>query len=133
MKWNYVKPLASQSSLKEFEQIVQYRFPEDFRKCVQQYNGGRPEQRVFDTDKGTDRMITSLLSFNQQDKENVWDLWEWGKEDLQDRYVPFGIDPFGNLLAFDVKTNDVMFLDHETGTVEKAASNFTEFLEKLHE
>lgn len=40
MEWKYVKPLQTERLITSFENLVKYKFPEEFRKTVLLYNGG---------------------------------------------------------------------------------------------
>lgn len=129
MNWKYVKPLASEDLIGEFETAVGYTFPESFRRCVLEHNGGRPEKRSFRTDR-EERCMKSFLSFNKGDRETVWMARNW-LQDGQDRYVTFAVDNFGNLICFEKQTGAVVFYDAETATWEKASGSFEEFMESL--
>ena len=131
MGWKYVKQLSSEESIEAFERLVNYAFPKNFKDCVKQYNGARPKYRVFDTDKKTGRELKSLLSFNREDKETVWDIYEWSKTEHQGKYIPFAIDNFGNLICFD-RTGKIVFINHETLELEVVASSFEEFIGGLY-
>ena len=55
----------------------------------------------------------------------------WAKNGELDRYIVFATDPFGNKICFD-KTNDkIVFIDHETLSIEVVADDFTEFVDSL--
>lgn len=133
MEWKYVKPLSSEDNINEFECLVKYAFPEDFRECIKKYNGGRPQKKIFDTDTTKERALKSFLSFNKNDRETVWRIYEWNKQELGDRYVAFAVDNFGNLICFDANNDHIVFLNHENLGVEKVADDFMEFINKLHE
>lgn len=133
MEWKYVKTLSSADNINEFECLVKYAFPDDFRNCILSNNGGRPGKRVFDTNRNKERVLKSFLSFNKEDRETVWKIQDWNKEELSDRYIPFAIDNFGNLICFDAENDKVVFLELEYVTVEQIADNFTEFMSKLYE
>jgi hypothetical protein len=132
MDWKYVKPLESEDLISEFENSQEIDFPESYKELVKQYNGGRPVKDVFDTDVTKERTIKSLLSFNKEDRETVWKIAEWNKDELKNRFVAFGIDNFGNLICFKTSDLSVVFLDIETLSEEKIADSFSEFLEKLY-
>ena len=132
MQWKYVKPLLSSESISDFETVVKYKFPDDFKKCVLENNGGRPDSRTFDTDRTKERELKSFLSFNKDDIESIWKISEWNKSELSDKYVAFAIDNFGNLICFDIKNNNIIFLDHETLNTEKISDDFTGFLNGLY-
>ena len=133
MEWKYVKPLSSEDLIEEFERLAKYSFPDDFKKCVSSYNGGRPSLKTFDTDSAKERELKSFLSFNKDDRETVWKIYDWNKDDLSDRYIPFAIDNFGNLICFDSDNNGVVFLDHDNLNSEQIAKSFTEFMTVLYE
>ena len=132
MTWKYVKPLESIKNIDDYECMVRYSFPDEFRECVITNNGGRPEYRCFDTDKAKERALKSFLSFNRNDKETVWKLYEWKKEQLGDKYVPFAIDNFGNLICFDANNDHIVFLNHEKSSVENIADSFSSFFDSLY-
>ena len=132
MNWKYIKPLNSEKLIDDFEQLVCYFFPNEFKSCVRLNNGGRPAYKRFDTDKNIGREIKSFLSFNFNDKETVWKIYEWNEEELSNKYIAFAIDNFGNLICFDSKNDGVVFFNHENSTIELIASSFVEFMNLLY-
>ena len=133
MNWEYVKTLKSANLIDEFESLVGYEFPGDFKECVMQYNGGYPEREAFDTDTTKERVFNHLLSFNKEDISTIWKTNEGHIEGLPDKYVVFADDPFGNLICFDKDNDNVIFWNHEDESVEHIANTFTELLDKLYE
>ncbi len=132
MNWKYVKTLKTENLIADFESLACYEFPEEFRDCVMHYNGGRPERKGFDTNLNSGRELKSFLSFNTDDKETVWKIYEWNKDELSNKYLAFAIDNFGNLICFDMNNDNVVFLNHEDLSVEHIANTFAEFLELLY-
>jgi hypothetical protein len=133
MNWKYVKKLKSVELIKEYERLVNYELCDSFIQCVIRNNGGRPEKKIFDTDRVKERALKSFLSFNKEDRETVWKMYEWSKEELNDEFIPFAIDNFGNLICFDKHDDKIVFVNHEDNSVEIAAVNFDTFIESLHE
>ena len=133
MEWKYVKPLKSEDLISEYEALVGYQLPEAFKECVRQYNGGRPANRTFDTDKSQERSLKSFLSFNREDRETVWKTVDCMSKKTVQSYAPFAIDNFGNLICFDKQNDSVVFLDHESRKTEIAAPDFPSFMEALYE
>lgn len=132
MNWKYVKALKSKNAIAEFETSYKIRFPDSFKEIVAKYNGGRPENDIYDTDKTKERTIKSILSFNQDDKETIWKINEWSAEVLGDKYVAFAIDHFGNLICFSKSDRSIIFIDLETLKTENIASDFVSFIDKLY-
>jgi len=132
IQWRYVKPLKDKNLVEDFECAVTYEFPNSFKECIENYNGGRPSESVFDTYKTKGIAMKSLLSFNKEDKENIWSLNEWVKNDLNNLFIAFAIDNFGNLICFDMRNDNIIFWNHEKNEKEFVAKSFDEFLNKLY-
>ena len=92
----------------------------------------KTRKKIFETDTSQERALKSFLSFNKNDRETVWKIYEWNKQELADRYVAFAVDNFGNLICFDANNDNIVFLNHEDLGVEKVADDFMEFINKLH-
>lgn len=133
MEWKYIKPLSSEENINAFECAVKYCFPDDFRKCIIENNGGRPNLKAFDTDAKKGRELKSFLSFNKEDRETVWKIHDWNKEELSDKYIAFAIDNFGNLICFDANNDNIIFLNLENLEVEIISKGFFEFMDNLYE
>ena len=131
MDWKYVKPLSDKENIAAFEHMTAFSLPESFKECVKQHNGARPKYRGFDTDKQTGRELKSFLSFNREDKETVWKMYEACAVATKGQYIPFAIDNFGNLICFD-RSGQIAFIDHETLNIEKIAPDFDEFMNSLY-
>ena len=142
MKWMFPEPLESESLISEFEEKVGYQFPEDFKNIVREYNSAYPYVKCFfsfNNDRSKKRVFDHLLSFNKSDKPNIWHYNEFEERDWDKfsngeicNYVIFGSDPFGNPIAFDKRTNEIVWIDHEQvdfpKAVEKAADSFAELI-----
>lgn len=133
MNWKYAKALNSVDLINDFEKLVGYKFSKEFRDLVLQFNGGRPERKGFNTNVSIGRELKSFLSFNTGDRETVWKINDWNKDELSNKYLAFAIDNFGNLICFDKNNNNVVLLNHEDLSVEHIANTFSEFIEALYE
>lgn len=133
MEWKYIKPLSSEDNINEFECLAKYSFPDDFRSCVISNNGGRPSKKAFDTDVEKGRELKSFLSFNKDDRETVWKIYDWNREELLNKYIAFAIDNYGNLICFDANNDKIVFLELESVSVETISDSFSEFMKCLYE
>jgi hypothetical protein len=106
-------------------------FDRTFIECATQNNGGRPSINSFDTDKAKERTIKSLLSFNENDAENIFKNNEILEKEATN-VVAFAIDNFGNYICFSKENGTVIFYDFESGQTEHIADSFSEFLGKLY-
>ncbi len=130
MDFKYIKPLENKSLVNEFEDVCSHKFSESFAKFVLEKNGSRPSCSVFYTKQNKERVMKSFLSFNKQDRETIWSIWDICKSDLKQKLIPFAIDNFGNLICFNEK-NNVVFWEHETIDIDFIANDFDEFLNNL--
>ena len=130
LKWKYVKALKNEDSIAVFEQVIGCEIPTDIKVCVINNNGGRPTRKVFDTDLSKERVIKSLLSYNTDDLETVFDAYSVISTESKS-LVPIASDPAGNYICFEKYTKAIVLWLHETNGVEKIANSFTEFLNKL--
>ena len=133
MEWRFVKVIDDEKLIENFESKAIYTFSDSFKKCVKSNNGGRPSVSAFDTNKAKEREIKSLLSFNREDTDNIWKMNEWVKAELNDKYVAFAIDNFGNLICFDCGNDNVVFWNHESNGIEFIAKDFDAFLACLYD
>ena len=142
MKWRFAKPLESDNLISEFEEKVGYTFQKDFIDIVRQYNSGSPDVKCFYSFRDVRRKIRvfdRLLSFNKTDSCNIWSFNQFDGSDWDKftngeirNFVIFAYDPFGDPIAFDKRTNEIVWIDHEQAdfsmAVEKVADSFTDLL-----
>jgi hypothetical protein len=126
--WRWVKPLKDLKSIKKAGKQFGIKYPKSYINTVKLYNAGRPPIDVYDTNKVKERLIKGLLSFNYDDVENVYDMFEIVSS-FNDELVPFALDDFGNYLCFSKKSDKLFFLDNDEPDDEEIISNnFEEFL-----
>ena len=127
--WKYVKPLAEDGSIAEYEALSGSSLPDDLKNVIRTYNGGRPSLRYYDLPKEKDKEFKSLLSFNRVNVENVFSCYPLDSADKA--LVPFAIDPAGNF--FVIKEGKIYLWLHETDKTVFVADSFPAFLESLHD
>ena len=135
-RWLFAEPLKDTTVIGKVESIIGQSFPADFVEFILQHNAGCPKLCVFDTARVKERVFSRLLSFDENDKNNIFfDLRAFSDIMPKTSLVPFAIDPFGNCLCFDYNTTPptVVFWDHEVNETEFVASTFTELLSKLYD
>jgi hypothetical protein len=130
MEWKYIKSFE-EKSINDFEKLTKFLFPQTFKNCIKQHNGGRPKCRLFDTINTSKRGIKRFLSFNPQDKESIWNIYKCNELNFCNKYIPFAIDNFGNLICFNYNSQ-IIFVNHETLQEEFVASNFDDFMNNLY-
>ncbi|MBQ4773992.1 hypothetical protein F9U44_21050 [Pectobacterium versatile] len=129
-EWRYIKPLATESLIRDSEEKLGYNFTSSYVDFVKKYNGSRPPVSVFSSSTSQERAIKSFLSFNPSDAENIIKLNKSVAE-ISEMLVAFAIDNFGNYICFDKQSHQVIFLDFETGKTELIDKKFSDFLLKI--
>jgi len=129
LTWKYVKELKDLNAIFDFEKEHGVLFPEDLKEYIIKYNGGRPSKSIFDTATEKGHVFKVLLSFNKEDRETIFTIYEVLKKE-DSSLLPFASDPAGNFLC--IKDGKVVLYLHETGGVEKVANSFSELIEKLY-
>ena len=131
--WKYVSPLKEKSAVDVLEIKYHYPLPDDFKKCILEYNAGVPSPCLFDFGENKNKVFGGLLSYNIDDLDNIYDfvaLFEnQDKSGLS--MLPFGIDPAGNFIC--LKDEKIVFYDHETERAILTCDTFTQFLVMLHD
>ena len=128
MEWKYVKPLKDNSVFENIEKIYNVEIPIYLKELITKYNGGRPEKSIFDTQKSKERVLQRLISFNKEDKANIF-IYE---ELLKKGYIPFAITEFGDLVCINNKNKNVELYLNENETIESICDSIEVFYHKLY-
>lgn len=126
MEWKYVKNI-NENEIVEVEKKYNINLPESLKNIILKYNGGRPDRRIFDTATSKERVIKSLISYSDKDKENIHIFSDFFKRG----YIPFAITPFGDVLCMK-KGEKIYILMHETDEFDYVCNNLDEFFKKLY-
>ena len=127
MEWKYVKELKEKNVIEEIEKEYDLEIPKYLKDLIKEYNGGRPEKRLFNTENSKEKVLQGLISFNKEDKANIIiydDLLKKG-------YIPFAITEFGDIICINNKDKSVELYLHETGKTENICSDVEEFINIL--
>ena len=127
--WKYVTPLKEKGAVEKYEARSGLTLPDDLKNLVTNHNGGMPDLCVFDTERAKEKIIKGLLSFNEDDEENIYDFTDILREYGFQKLIPFALDPFGNIICTD--NNSVVFWDHETKETEHVADSVADFIKGI--
>lgn len=131
MEWKYVKELKNYDNVNEFEKITNIKLPQDYIELIKKYNGARPSLKLFKTVSGVEHVVKAILSYNKEDRENIFKTYDWIKEQLPINFVPIASDPAGNYICYN-KDFELYYWEHETTNVEKIADSFSDFINNLY-
>lgn len=128
MEWKYIKEIKDQKAIEKIEIIYNIRIPILLKQIIMQYNGGRPLYNIFDTIYSKEKVFKSLISYNKDDKDNIY-LYE---EIFDKGLIPFANTEFGDIICLNNKTNEVELYLHELDKTEKICDSISEFFDKLY-
>lgn len=130
INWKYVKKLLDVDVIKEFEKENNIELPKSLKEIVVNFNGARPRPNTFDSECNKECVFKSLLSFNIDDKENIFEVTTWMKEN-GNNVIPFASDPAGNYLCFN-KDKQVVLWKHETSKCEFVCDSFEKLVDSIY-
>lgn len=128
MNWKYKIPLKDKNVFREIEEKYDIEIPDTLKRLVIDANGATPEKyRVMVNN--VERVFSVVLSYNRGDADNVYtNLDAFIKQGL----LPFGADPFGNQFCIELKSNEVVFWNHEYDKTVPAHSNLSLFINSFY-
>ena len=133
IKWKYTTKLKTGNEVDVMEIKYHYKLPDDLKECIKRNNAGMPYPSKFDTASSKNRVFGGLLSFNEGEDDNIYEIISLFETDKKKELsmFPFGLDPFGNLYC--VKNEKIVLWNHEEDTVEYISESFSDFLNMMHD
>jgi hypothetical protein len=132
----------SSSELKNFEKLIGYRLPEDYRCYLLNFNGTEPVNTVFHISKAEgETSIHNMLGIHNGPEFAKLEP-SFGDRNITRKVglLAFADDTFGNYFCLNLqckKYGEVYFYDHEASyankikTLIKVADGFDNFIESL--
>lgn len=125
MEWKYIKELKDYKSITNIEKKYNINIPNYLKDLIIQYNGGRSVNNIFDTNNNKEKVFKCLLSYNSDDRENIYiynDLFETN-------HIPFANTPSGDVICLNIKNQKIELYLHETDKFELVSDNIEKFIE----
>jgi hypothetical protein len=137
---------ASEEALNQLEALIGCALPDDYRRFMSEYNGGRPEPSgfVFATEHGnSDSSVRYFLTLDRaEDRYTIQEFMDRYDDRIPQKLLPIACDSFGNLILLDAGANlpgAGCFWDHEKESMDEpnwenisvVAQSFKEFLRIL--
>ncbi len=126
--WRRIKKLNTPDAISAFEKKYGFSVPTDLKDCILAYNGGRPTPKVFSTDSGVEYEVKSLLSYNEEDVENIYKVIDFFLKEYCTSVLPFAKDSGGNYYC--VKDGKIVFWTQEMEMF-PICNTFSDFIDLL--
>jgi hypothetical protein len=130
VNWKRVKPLKD--SIEDFEKEQGVIVPAVLKEVIALHNGGRPSPEIIKTAAGKEVEIKSLLSFNKQDTETIYNVIGYFKERYKGTLLPFASEPSGDYFCMNLNELTIVYWEHETNEVSKVSDSLNEFMGGLY-
>ena len=130
--WKRVKKLTSINNINKFEKDYGITLPDLLKKFIISNNGGRPNLDIIKTEEGKEVEIKSLLSFNKEDIENIYNVIDYFKKEFNGELVPIASEPSGDYFCVDISKGSILYWEQETSKVIFISKNLNEFIDKLY-
>ena len=127
MNWKYIKP-TSLEKIQAVEKEYGISLPQDLINILLECNNGRPEKSLFKV-AGIERVFKKILSYNREDKENVYLFIDLIKKE-DSALFPIAIDPAGNFIC--LYNGTIAFWEHESGNKRYICDTISELIEQLY-
>lgn len=135
MEWKYIEPLKKSNAVESFLNNHGVVLSKEIVAFIVKHNAGRPSVNRFDTDKSKECVFDGVFSYNEEDSENIYGIYEGElKESLKkDNLYPVGMEPGGDLICVDLKDKaKIKLFRMESGEIEFVAENLGEMLDQLY-
>lgn len=129
-KWIRIKPLKDENVIESLETKGSFKLSANLKKCIKANNGARPVPNVVKTKTGQEFDIKFLLSYNEDDSENVYKVIKYFLDNYGNTLIPFASDSSGNYYC-EKSGKIVLWLQSEE--VLQVADNFADFLNSIYE
>ena len=128
--WNFKIELESKNVFDEISEKYDIDIPEELREFIIENNAASPDANCVNIN-GVERVYSETLSFNMEETEATTFVSVMSAINDQN-YIPFALDPFGNVFCYSVEDKTISFYDHESDAIEDTNVSLTDFLDSLH-
>ena len=141
--WDCIEKLEDEALLSEFEQLIGWDLPEEFKEFVKKYNSCKPQTSAyFKTDDDIEVELINFYDFNKGSVISIWDFYDFPEEDRKwfkeqyggelNDYFAFADANLGNSICFNKQNGAVTFYDRENDKMSKVADDFGKFINSLY-
>lgn len=140
-EWEGCHPPLDTDRVEAVQRALGVELPPDYRECIRLCHGGRPRQNAFWFDDPVVGRMGSclgvLLSFTEEDNENIVETYRSLRPHLPIRTVPFADDGGGDFMCFryseGIAYPTVVYWPHGEADVITLADSFSEFIDMLND
>ncbi len=129
-KWSRPKPLENPMAVKQLQEKYGFALSGDLTNCILSNNGARPRPNTIVLKNGEENDVKMLLSYNENDPENIYKVIEYFIKTYNGSLIPFASDSAGNYYCEQGKR---IVLWTQNNEILPVCNSFPQFLDSLYE
>lgn len=129
-KWSRSKPLENPLAVKQLQEKYGFALSGELTNCILSNNGARPRPNTIVLKNGEENDVKMLLSYNENDPENIYKVIEYFIKTYNGSLIPFASDSAGNYYCEQGKR---IVLWTQNNEILPVCSNFSQFLDSLYD
>ena len=129
-KWSRPKPLDNPMAVKQLQEKYGFALSGDLTNCFLSNNGARPRPNTIVLKNGEENDVKMLLSYNENDPENIYKVIEYFIKTYNGSLIPFASDSAGNYYCEQGKR---IVLWTQNNEIMPVCNSFPQFLDSLYE
>lgn len=129
-KWSRISKIDDIMVVNRLEDKYGFSISEELKNCILLNNGARPKPNTIRLKNGEENDVKMLLSYNENDCENVHEILEYFIKLYNGSLIPFAVDSAGNYYCEQGKR---IVLWTQSKEIFPVCNNFSQFLELLYE
>lgn len=129
-KWSRPKPLENPLAVKHLQAKYGFALSGELTNCILSNNGARPRPNTIVLKNGEENDVKMLLSYNENDPENIYKVIEYFIKTYNGSLIPFASDSAGNYYCEQGKR---IVLWTQNNEIMPVCNSFPQFLDSLYE
>ena len=129
-KWSRPKPLENPLAVKQLQEKYGFALSVELSNCILSNNGARPRPNTIVLKNGEENDVKMLLSYNENDSENIYKVIEYFIKTYNGSLIPFASDSAGNYYCEQGKR---IVLWTQNNEIMPVCNSFLQFLDSLYE
>ena len=93
IKWSFSTELNNSSVIDEVESRLSIEIPNELKNLIKEHNAGYPSPSKCIIPNFGESEVKLLLSYNENDEENIFDVLDYFLKKYHKRVLPFASDP----------------------------------------
>ena len=134
--------------IEKFEELIQAKLPEDYKKFLLKHNGGHPTVNVYKliepiNERNKEASISWFFALYDGEYSNITTEFKYSREKIPDELLPIARDDGGNIICLGIQgdyygklyywtTNYSFWGEEDLNYIYLISNSFTDFINGLY-